>query len=365
MIASMNLFREENCMQKGYKRSNKGMAVLRFFICLIIVIILVCIIYFFIAKVDYSDKLADPDAQMRAYVEMTASPDQDSSTVQIIGGADGPTAIYVTETSDAPQDTVDLTVTATPEPTATPTPTPVPTAIPTPTPEPTPAPTPTPVPTATPEPTKIPSSALAKMRTKGFTVPEESTNGEVEMTKLYISEPNSNRYVQVTGYGYINEPDFDGSKLSTFLIVTSQSSGNHIAYKATMTAGVSGVDHSGALCQNADNTDFEVVFSVNKYKSGTYDLGIVLYYEDSNGETQYSYHKLNQSISVKDGKASTAEAGFSTSAASTNDGDDDTGFTVQPGADAQATQASSTDAFGAPVDSSVETKGQPSTSTVG
>ena len=55
-------------MQKGYKRNGKGMAVLHFFIGLIIVAILMCALYFFLGKVDYSDKLANPDATMRAYV---------------------------------------------------------------------------------------------------------------------------------------------------------------------------------------------------------------------------------------------------------------------------------------------------------
>jgi hypothetical protein len=58
-------------MQKGYKRSNKGMAVLRFFICLITILLLVFAGYFCLTKLDYSDKLANPDAEMRAYVEMT------------------------------------------------------------------------------------------------------------------------------------------------------------------------------------------------------------------------------------------------------------------------------------------------------
>lgn len=78
-------------MQKGYKRNGKGMAVLHFFIGLIIVAILMCALYFFLGKVDYSDKLANPDATMRAYVEMTAAPEN----VAVIGGADGPTALFV------------------------------------------------------------------------------------------------------------------------------------------------------------------------------------------------------------------------------------------------------------------------------
>ncbi|MDO5323822.1 MAG: hypothetical protein Q4G06_07350, partial [Clostridia bacterium] len=104
-------------MQKGYKRNGKGMAVLHFFIGLIIVAILMCALYFFLGKVDYSDKLANPDATMRAYVEMTAAPDN-----TVIGGADGPTSIYVAEPDDQgdASGVVDLTNTPTPTPTATP-----------------------------------------------------------------------------------------------------------------------------------------------------------------------------------------------------------------------------------------------------
>lgn len=372
-------------MQKGRKRNNKGIAVLYFFIGLFTVIILVCAGYFFLAHFDYSDKLADPDASMRPYVEMTASPNSDSSS--IIGGADGPSSIYVVDATENPtslfaddangesqNDVVDLTITATPEPTATPTPTPEPTAIPTPTAEPTATPTPTPVPTATPEPTKIPSSKLIKLRSKGFSVPADTHQGEVELTNLYVSEPNSNRYVQVNGYGYLNNADFDGAKSSAFLIVTNQSTGKQYAYQARMTAGISGVDHSAAQCKNADQTDFDVVFSVNKYAAGTYKLGVVIGYVDSNGEKQYFYREFDETFTVKDGKASIGgeAVGFSsTSNASTDDADDtaadaddeDTPFRVDNNASAStsATEAPTTDAFGAPIDSSVQVKGQPST----
>lgn len=334
-------------MQKGYKRSNKGMAVLRFFICLIVIVILVCVAYFFIAQMDYSDKLANPDAEMRAYVPMTASPDLDASSIGIIGGSDGPTAVYIADdnTQDEGIDSgfgdftpdgdqfVDLTITPTPEPTEAPTPTPVPTAIPTPTPEPTATPEPTPEPTATPEPTKIPSKKLSKLRRSGFNVPEPSTNATVGITNLYVSEPNNNRYVQINGYGYINESSFDGSTASIFLIVTQQSNGKQTAYRATMTPGISGESHEDAICKNASDTDFDVVFSVNKFADGAYDLGIVLYYELPDGTKAYSYHEFSETINVKDGAVSDDLEAFATAEPVDN-----------------ATQAPQYDAFGALID---------------
>jgi hypothetical protein len=78
------------------------------------------------------------------------------------------------------------TPTPTPEPTATPTPTPEPTATPTPTPEPTATPTPTPEPTATPTPTPEPTATLTPTQELG-----EKTGDlkEPEPTAEPIQEP--------------------------------------------------------------------------------------------------------------------------------------------------------------------------------
>ena len=273
-------------MQKGYKRNGKGMAVLHFFIGLIIVAILMCALYFFLGKVDYSDKLANPDATMRAYVEMTAAPDN-----AVIGGADGPTSVFVTEPDDQgdASGVVDLTNTPTPTPTATPTPTPTP--------------SPTPIPTPTPEPTKIASKAYSQFKTKGFNVPDPSTNGTVEITNFYVSEPNNRQVVRLDGYGYLNDANFDGAGASIFVIVTNDASGKQRAYKGTMEAGVSGVDHSDAICKNAANTDFSTIFSVAKFADGDYSLGLIIYYKTADGNA-YSYHELGDRFTVTDGKVS-------------------------------------------------------------
>lgn len=282
-------------MQKGYKRNGKGMAVLHFFIGLIIVAILMCALYFFLGKVDYSDKLANPDVTMRAYVEMTAAPED----VAVIGGADGPTSVFVSEPDEQgdANGVVDLTNTPTPTPTATPTPTPTPS----PTPIPTPTPEPTPTPTPTPEPTKIPTKLYSKFKTKGFNVPDPSDNGTVEITNFYVSEPNNRQVVRLDGYGYLNDASFDGADASIFVIVTNEATGKQRAYKATMEPGVSGADHSGAICKNAANTDFSAIFSVAKFAAGDYKLGLIIYYNTADG-TAYSYHELGDRFSVVKGK---------------------------------------------------------------
>lgn len=326
-------------MQKGYKRTNKGIAVLYFFFGLIALAVCVGVGYFFLAHFDYSDKLADPDASMRPYVEMTASPDlpatepneapADSLTdgdaaISAFGGDSGDDldgAAFAPETGD--DDFVDISFTPTPEPTAEPTPepTPIPTPIPTPTPEPTPTPTPTP------EPTRIASKKFASAMKKGFNVPEASDTANVELTNFYVSEPNDRRVIQLNGYGYINDAAFDAKDIQAYLIVTQQSTGKQIAYKATMKAGLSGADMSTATCLNAEESEFQLFINTKSYQDGDYSLGLVLSYK-LDGNRAYSYHILPESFSVKD-SAVTAETAtifgaseFDAAAGATDDMDD-------------------------------------------
>ena len=60
-------------LKKGRKREAKGLAVLYFIIGLIILFIILAVIYFALAKLDYSDQV-DPETTMRPYVETTPEP---------------------------------------------------------------------------------------------------------------------------------------------------------------------------------------------------------------------------------------------------------------------------------------------------
>ncbi len=301
-------------MQKGHKRNGKGMAVLRFFIGLIIIAILVCVAYFFISKVDYSDKITDPNANIRNYVPVTNE--------AIVPPVDEITAendiVDVDELAGA--DVVDITYTPTPEPTVAPTPTPEPTVAPTPTPEPTATPSPTP------EPTKIPANYCSAPKTEGFSVPPASTDAIVELTSIHISQPDDNKIVELKGYGYLNNESFDCETASVYLIVTQKESGKQIAYETKMVEGFSGKDHTGALCKNASKSDFGVYFDVSKYPDGTYDLGMILFYEEA-GQKRYSYHEFGESLTVTSGAASLGGGEVFSTAEETIDA----GF--EPGAD--------------------------------
>lgn len=284
-------------MQKGYKRDGKGLAVVRFFIGLIFLAIIVCVGYFFLSKVDYSDKIKDPNREVRSYVEIT--PDPKATAAQtgntIVASTDfasptlGNSALSIADPNEGT--VVDLTATDVPE-TQKPTevPTEAPTAVPTPTPEP------------TPEPTKIPKDAMSKYKTKGFTIPAVSTNAKTDITKFYVSSANNNAVVQLEGFGYINDMSFDGATAQLYPVVTRVSDGSQVVYQASMKPGLSGESHAGAVCANPGNTDFECFFDVSKYADGDYTIGVVIYYTQSE-RNAYSYHEFaDGNFTVTDGK---------------------------------------------------------------
>lgn len=257
-------------MQKGYKRQAKGMAVLRCFIGLFIVLIVV-LLASFVISLDYSDKLS-PDASVRPYVAETPAPAETPSLSGTVIPAETPVA--------------DATPTSTPAPT------------PTPTPEPTPTPSPTPAPTA------IPDSAISEMSGDQDiirVIPNSSTtsNAQVGITDCYRSEANQNRMMVVRGYAYINDSSFDGSTVQTYIVLKRDSTSARALVRATNTAGISGKNHEGAQCVNPSGADFEFVLSSSMLPDDIYSMGLVLQYT-VNGETKLDYIDLpaQQSFTV-------------------------------------------------------------------
>lgn len=244
-------------MQKGYKREAKGMAILRCFIGLFVVIIVVLLASFML-KLDYSDKLA-PDASVRPYVETApdASPSPDGEQPAVL--------------ADLSTETPEVTATPTPKPTATPTP------------KPTATPEPTPVPTS------IPDSALAPVRTD-LTFPETPTTDKAVLgiTHSYRSEANGNAVMQLQGYAYLDDTSFDGASAQLYLVLKRESNGARAVALATMQSGVSGVDHTDAKCANAANCDFEVFLSTASLPDDIYSLGMVIQYK-ADGADHFEY----------------------------------------------------------------------------
>ncbi len=134
--------------KQGRKREAKGLAVLYFIIGLIILLIILAVIYFALAKLDYSDKI-DPEVTMRPYVEQAQPEPEPEPLESEIEAPEAPAD------NAAPEDEVDLTE-PTEEPTPEPTPEPTEESTLEPTAEPTPEPTPEPEPTDTPAPVMVP-----------------------------------------------------------------------------------------------------------------------------------------------------------------------------------------------------------------
>ena len=244
-------------LKKGRKREAKGLAVLYFIIGLIILLIILAVIYFALAKLDYSDQV-DPATTLRPYVETTSEPEAEPDDAE---PADGEPEY------DLPEDAVDLTEepTATPEPTA----------------EPTPEPTPTPTPEPTPEPTPLPADSATKPMTGNIpNLPSNaSDNGALGITGCYVSSADDNKLMVIDGYGYVNVEGFDGSKAKSWLIVTQVATAQKVAYPLTLKEGASGLPHDGAVCQNAAASDFEITLDVSKYQEGIYSMALVIGYQ--------------------------------------------------------------------------------------
>ena len=296
-------------MQKGYKRQSKGLAVLRCFIGLFIIAAVALTAYYILSR-DYRDKL-DSDTVVRDYIEATQTPDPteepqetempaaastDNAELSLGGGTeDGDeTSVIEPVITDAPTDTPSPAPTATPEPTPTPEPTE----------EPTPEPTGTPEPGPTAEPTRIPKEEYASYKSKGVKIPDTSLKaGVVGITYGVRSELNSNKVITVKGYAYINEPDFDGSQASVYLLLANDKNSTVYRVETQAVPGASGVMQNGALCENPSASDFVANIYTGKLKNGNYTISVLIEttYEDGSTTSEYFNFPDQNVITVKDG----------------------------------------------------------------
>jgi len=249
-------------MRRNRKRRDAGTAVLRFFIWLLIVLMLAGLGVFLLGT----------------------------------GKNTGPRPYVPTGTGEP----VTPAPVLTPVPTPTPEPTlaaPVVTATPAVTP--TPTPTPTPLPTAVPTP--IPESALPT-ELKKFTLPAQTEDGNVGITACYVSAVDNYSIMELTGWGYAELDYFDGEQCGTYIIVLQGAEPIH-AYLASSIPGISGRNHTGAACKNPSACDWRVYVDVSDYDPGLYSLGIALCYKNGKND-EYRYYRFGdlQSFTVNDGE---------------------------------------------------------------
>lgn len=239
-------------MRKGLLREGKGLAVMRFFVWLLVLLILMSLGYFFIIHKDYSDKITDPSISLRPYVEgdITPAPTFAPSVAPV-----------VTETP-APDATLPPYATPTPSPTAEPTPSP------------------------TPEPTAVAQYLFAQFRPVDYRdIPAISQNVSAGITKCFVSPADSYGVMQIEGWAYDDVPGYDASTATCGLVVSRDSTNQHVLYLTTSRAGTSGVEHTSANVQNVEASDFRVYIDASSYADDVYSLGIILNYQiDGNGQ---------------------------------------------------------------------------------
>ena len=249
-------------MAKKGRRRSRGPAILRFFVYLLIIIIICASAVLFLSM--------DRDMGERTYVA--------TSTVE--------PGKYVLPT---------------PVPTAEPTPDPAVIATPEPTEEPTPEPTAEPTPEPTPEPTHIPAEVLSR-KVSDFRLPEPSEDGNVGISKCYVSAIDNYGIMELTGWGYAENEKFDGANCGTYVIVTQEGTGKALAYLTENIEGISGREHD-AVCKNAAACDWRAYIDVSKYEPGVYSVSVVLCYKNE-GKNAYRHYEMGplQSFTVKDGE---------------------------------------------------------------
>ncbi|MBQ8086842.1 MAG: hypothetical protein IJ234_00250 [Clostridia bacterium] len=256
-------------MQKGYKREGRGMAVLRCFIGIFIVIILILLAYFLL-RMDYSDKLTEESLNaMRDYVVTTPTPEPTQGVVLALADAtDAPTDAEGGFAADAPTYF---------DPT---------------TPQATPIMTPTPTPTATPVATPIPSDMIAKTTKDKPKLGEESTyDVRVGITRFERAAANENKVIVLEGYAYINNEQYDGSTGAVYMILRQDGSSHYFVAEANCIDGISGIAHTDAICANPSMSDWRAIVDVSDFPDDVYTVGAVVGCKVK-GKMQYAYTRM-------------------------------------------------------------------------
>ena len=270
-------------MQRPQANENKTSAIIRFFIGLCVLMILLFFIYYVVAVRDWS-YLAGDNSRQTASVSATAASPFDTPVPAVTATPVVPVVGAPVET-DAPYPG---DVGSTPAPVS---PTSTPTAKPTPTPAPTPTPTPTP------DPTKIPASEVSAFRSKKFNMPEPGENGEIGISRCYVSKPDQYKIIVLEGWGYIDQDDYNGTNSATYLVTTSESTGQQRLYQATNIAGLSGRAHN-SKSMNPAAADWRVTIDVSDYADGIYKLTLGLGYKPSGiSKTTYVVYPFDDAYS--------------------------------------------------------------------
>ena len=157
--------------------------------------------------------------------------------------------------------------------------------------EPTATPTPTPTPTPDPETSPIPDTAfssrvkdlenLKKWKIDGKKV----TNG---LTQFELPESNSSRLIRLTGWGYVEDANFDGQHCQMYILVLDSKNRTHV-YEATIAPGITGMGEHDGKGKNLSDCDFTAMIDVSSYPDGDYQVGVGIQYTSNKKTLRYAH----------------------------------------------------------------------------
>ena len=148
-----------------------------------------------------------------------------------------------------------------------------------------------PTPTPTPAPTPIPDTAfsarkkdlesLKKWKIDGKKV----TNG---LTQFELPESNSSRLIRLTGWGYVEDANFDGQHCQMYILVLDSKNRMHV-YDATIAPGITGMGEHDGKGKNLSDCDFTAMIDVSSYPDGDYQVGVGIQYTSNKKTLRYGY----------------------------------------------------------------------------
>ena len=165
-----------------------------------------------------------------------------------------------------------------------------------PTPTPTLVPTPTPAPTATPLPASMYSQRITSKNVTGakwLTDKEKRINHGITEINTLPSE-NGGHVLSVEGWSFgtytiANSRGWDGKNNTTYLTVTNEKK-QTTYYEVTVSAGITGIEHTTPYGKNMDLSDFVCNIDVSSYPDGTYTLGSANYFTITHNGTRNTMH---------------------------------------------------------------------------
>lgn len=111
------------------------------------------------------------------------------------------------------------------------------------------------------------------------------TNG---LTQFELPESNSSRLIRLTGWGYVEDANFDGQHCQMYILVLDSKNRMHV-YDATIAPGITGMGEHDGKGKNLSDCDFTAMIDVSSYPDGDYQVGVGIQYTSNKKTLRYGY----------------------------------------------------------------------------